>query len=310
MAIDRLAGRILALKNPTVIGLDPRFDQLPAFLQNEMIKRYGETPRAAAEAFFEFNRRIIDAACDVVPAVKPQIAMYEQYGAEGIAAYQRTTAYAAQKGLIVIGDIKRGDIASTAAAYSDGHLGEVAVGNTRHVIYNEDFITVNPYLGYDAVEPFLANCKKYGKGLFILVRTSNPGADIQNIMTANGPVYETVARLVGKWGEELMGACGYSAVGAVVGATHPEQIKRVRELIPGVFFLVPGYGAQGATAEDLAPCFDKKGLGAVVNSSRGIIFAYKDEKYRKDFPETEFDKAARQACIDMRECLNEVVSYV
>jgi len=235
--------------------------------------------------------------------------MYEQYGADGIAAYQRTAEYAARKGLVVIGDVKRGDIASTAAAYSDGHLGVVAIGGARHIIYNEDFITINPYLGYDAVEPFLDNCKKYGKGLFILVRTSNPGADVQDLATSDGPVYEAVARLVGEWGEGLKGACGYSAVGAVVGATHPDQVKRVRELIPGVFFLVPGYGAQGAAAEDLAPCFDKKGLGAVVNSSRGIIFAYKNDKYKKDFPEAEFEYAARRACLDMRECLNEVVSY-
>jgi len=310
MIIDKLAERIIELKNPAVVGLDPRLKNIPAFLREDMINNYGETPRAAAEAIFEFNRVIIDSVCGVVPAVKPQIAFYELFGADGIGAYQRTVAYAKQKNLIVIGDIKRGDIASTAAAYSDGHIGTVRVGGTRLPVFDEDFITVNPYLGYDAVEPFLENCGRYGKGLFILVKTSNNSSrDIQDLTTPNGTVYEEVARLVGKWGEGLVGECGYSSIGAVVGATFPEQAKKIRAMIPKTFFLVPGYGAQGANAADIAACFDKDGLGAIVNSSRGIISAYADEKYKNDFTEREFGAAAGRACADMADDLREIINY-
>jgi len=306
MVIDALADRIIELKNPTVVGLDPRFDMLPKFLRDEMTDAYGETPKAAAEAFYEFNRRIIDKIYDIVPAVKPQIAMYEQYGADGIAAYQRTIAHAKSRGMIVIGDVKRGDIASTASAYSDGHIGAVTVGSATHRVFDTDFITINPYLGYDAVEPFLDNCKRYGKGLFVLVKTSNASADVQDLITERGPVYEVVAELVGKWGAGLTGRHGYSSVCAVVGATHPAQARRIREILPNAFFLVPGYGSQGGRAEDLAACFDKKGLGVVVNNSRGIIFAYRD-KYKDEYGEAGFDAAARQACIDMREDLQRVM---
>ena len=302
MIIDKLAKRITELNNPTVVGLDPRFENLPEHIRAEAIKNYGETPKAAAEAFYEFNRVIIDNVCDIVPAVKPQIAFYEQYGADGIDAYQRTINYAKQNGLIVIGDIKRGDIASTASAYSDGHIGRVKVGETSRAIFDEDFITVNPFLGYDAIEPFLKNCAEYDKGLFVLVKTSNASSrDVQDLPVNGAPLYEEVARLVGEWGKAFIGECGYSSIGAVVGATFPEQIKKIRGIIPHVFFLVPGYGAQGASAVDIMDCFDEKKLGAVVNNSRQIIFAYSNEKYKNDFSEKNFGLAARRACLDMKE---------
>ena len=300
MLIDRLAERITGLENPIVAGLDPRLENIPEFIVNEMTDAYGETLKAAAEAIFEFCRVIIDEIRDTVPAVKPQIAFFEQYGAEGVGAYIRTVAYAKKKGLIVIGDIKRGDIASTAAAYSDGHLGEAAVGAAKFKVFDEDFITLNPYLGSDAVAPFIENCEKYDRGLFVLVKTSNASSrDIQDLKTENGFLYEEVARLVGEWGKGLKGKCGYGPVGAVVGATFPEQIIKIRGILPDAFFLVPGYGAQGGTAKDVAACLDKNGLGALVSSSRGIIFAYADEKYKNRFAEREFGKAARQACLDM-----------
>jgi orotidine-5'-phosphate decarboxylase len=233
--------------------------------------------------------------------------MYEQYGAEGIAAYIETVRHAKSKGLIVIGDIKRGDIASTADAYSDGHIGEVGIDGNMFDVFGTDFITINPYLGYDAVEPFLDNCKKYDRGLFVLVKTSNKrSGDIQDLVVGDKTVYETVGGFVADWGKEYIGKYGYSSVCAVVGATHPEQAERLREIMPNTFFLIPGYGAQGGTAEDLAVCFDGKGLGGIVNSSRGITAAYKTEKY-SGFSEVNHAKAARQAALDMREDLLRVV---
>ena len=307
MLIDRLIEKIRELHSPIVVGLDPRLEQIPAAFKEPYYQTDGKTPATAAKIILTWGKEIIDQVCDLVPAVKPQIAMYEQFGAPGIDCYIQTVGYAKSKGLVVIGDIKRGDIAEIAGAYSDGHIGMVKIGGSSHPVFNEDFITVNPYLGYDAVEPFLANCEKYGKGLFILVKTSNKSSgDIQDLATKDGAVYEIIAGLIKKWGAHIKGESGYSSIGAVVGATHPEQAKKIRQILPEAFFLVPGYGAQGGTAEDLAACFDNKGLGAVVNSSRGIIFAYMDDKYKRDFPEDEFEMASRQACIDMREDLKRI----
>jgi len=306
-SIDKLVGRIAELNNPSVVGIDPRLAQIPAQIVDAAFARHGKTAAAAAEAFFIFGRGIIDGVCDVVPAVKPQIAFFEQYGAEGIAAYRQTVAYAKGKGLVVIGDVKRGDIASTAAAYSDGHIGRVDIGGERHAVFDEDFITLNPYLGSDAIEPFIADCERYGKGLFVLVKTSNASSrDVQDLTTPNGAVYEEVARLVHRWGEKAIGKRGYSSVGAVVGANFPEQARRIRELLPDAFFLVPGYGAQGALPEGVAACLDRHGRGVVVNNSRGIIFAYADKKYTNDFSEMEFGAAARRACLDMKAELNRI----
>lgn len=301
--IDTLVKKIKETGNPTVVGLDPRLDFVPELIKKEAFETYGKTPKGAAMAFLNFNKAIIDATYDLIPAVKPQVAMYEQYGAEGIQSYIDTIEYAKSKGLVVIGDIKRGDIASTAESYSDGHIGRVAVDDKTYEMYREDFITINPYLGYDSIEPYIGNCKTYDKGLFVLVKTSNPnGGQIQDIIVGNTaePFYEYIGKLVSEWGKELIGESGFSKIGAVVGATYPEQGKKLRELMPHTFFLVPGYGAQGASAKDLAGCFNKDGMGAIVNSSRGIIAAYKLKQYKDKFSENEFAQASRQAVIDMK----------
>lgn len=308
MMIDRLIKQIEAKENPTVVGLDPRLELIPNFIKEKAYETWGKTPKAVAQIFYEFNKAIIDEVYDVVPAVKPQVAMYEQFGSEGIKAYVDTILYAKEKGLIIIGDIKRSDIASTAEAYANGHIGRVKVEDEAYEVYHEDSITLNPYLGYDSIEPYIKHCKDYDKGLFVLVKTSNPNSgEIQDLDIGEEKLYERVGKLVSKWGKEVMGNRGYSHIGAVVGATYPEQGRRLRELMPHTFFLVPGYGAQGATAKDLAGCFDKNGIGAIVNSSRGIIGAYKLEKYKNQFSEKEFALASRQAVVDMKKDLQEAL---
>ncbi len=306
--IDTLVKKIKATNNPTVVGLDPRLNLIPNHIKEEAFDQYGRTPEGAAKAFLAFNKAIIDEVHDLIPAVKPQVAMYEQYGAPGIQAYIDTIAYAKSKDLVIIGDIKRSDIASTAENYSDGHIGRVDVGEQKFEIYKEDFITLNPYMGYDSIEPYMNNCETYDKGLFVLVKTSNPNSgEIQDIKVGDQHFYEYIGNLVAKWGDAYIGDSGYSRIGAVVGATYPEQGKALRTLMPKTYFLVPGYGAQGATAEDLAGCFDQDGLGAIVNSSRGIIAAYQKEQYSKDFSPEDFAKASRAAVIDMRDDLTRVL---
>ena len=305
--IDTLIKKIKEMNNVTVVGLDPRLNFVPKYLKEESYEKYGKTLQGAADAFYNFNKEIIDNIYDVVPAVKPQVAMYEQFGFYGLDAYIKTINYAKEKGLLVIGDIKRSDIASTAMAYSDGHIGRVEIEEESYEVYREDFITLNPYLGYDSIEPYIGNCNKYDRGLFVLVKTSNPNSgEIQDLVVDGEKIYEKVGKLVDKWGEQSMGELGYSRVGAVVGATYPKQSTELRKIMKKTFFLVPGYGAQGATAEDLAGCFNKDGLGAVVNSSRGIIAAYTKEEYKKNFTEKEFGKVAREAVIKMRDDLNRV----
>ncbi len=309
MITDKLIEKIKETGNPTVVGLDPRMSFIPAHIKEECFAKYGKTPKAVAESFFMFNKEIIDATYDLIPAVKPQVAMYEMLGTDGFESYINTIKYAKEKGLVIIGDIKRGDIASTAENYSDGHIGRVDVEGNEFEIYGEDYITINPYMGFDSVEPYMANCKKYEKGLFVLVKTSNKGSgQIQDIALEGGkPLYQTVGSLVSDWGKDTIGKYGYSAVGAVVGATHPKQAKELRELMPHTFFLVPGYGAQGGKAEDLAVCFDKDGLGAIVNSSRGIIAAYRKDEYKDKFSEKEFALASRQAVLDMKADLRRCI---
>ncbi len=305
--IDTLVSKIKATNNPTVVGLDPRLNFVPSFIRDEAYDTYGKTPEGAAKAFLAFNKAIIDEVHDLIPAVKPQVAMYEQFGAVGIQAYIDTIAYAKAKGLVIVGDIKRSDIASTAENYSDGHIGRVTVEEEKFEIYKEDFITLNPYLGFDSIDPYMNNCETYDKGLFVLVKTSNPNSgEIQDIMVGNEHLYEYMGKLVAKWGDAYIGESGYSRIGAVVGATYPEQGSILRKHMPRTFFLVPGYGAQGATAEDLSGCFNSDGLGAIVNSSRGIIAAYQKDVY-KEFGEKDFAKAARQAVLDMRDDLNRVL---
>lgn len=306
--IDKLINRIEETGNPTVVGLDPRLEYIPNHIKKEAFDLYDKTPKAVAKAFYEFGVGIIDSVYDLVPAVKPQVAMYEQYGVEGIQAYIDTIDYAKQKGLIVIGDIKRSDITSTAQAYSHGHIGRVMIEDKQYNIFNQDFITLNPYLGFDSIEPYINDCKEYNKGLFILVKTSNPNSgQIQDLDIGGEKIYERVGKLVSEWGESIIGEKGYSSIGAVVGATHPEQGSELRKIMPHTFFLVPGYGAQGATAEDLKGCFDKNGLGAIVNSSRGIIAAFKNEKYKHEFSEQEYGLAARKAAMDMKIDIQNVI---
>lgn len=302
--INKLIERIKKLQAPIVVGLDPMLDYIPEQILNEAYTNYGENLKGAAQAIWQYNKGIIDAIYDLIPAVKPQIAMYEQFGLEGLEVFKRTIDYCKQKGLIVIGDIKRGDIGSTSTAYATGHLGKIKIGSSSFTAFDEDFATVNPYLGFDGIKPFVDVCREEKKGLFILVKTSNPSSgEFQDQLVDGKPLYELVGRKVAEWGELHMGET-YSYIGAVVGATYPDVGKALRRIMPKTFILVPGYGAQGGKAEDLAAYFNNDGLGAIVNSSRGIIAAYKLKAYEKFGPEA-YSDAARQAVIDMREDLRQ-----
>lgn len=298
--IEKLISNIKKTEAPIVVGLDPTLKFVPKSLQEEAFAQYGETLEGAAEAIWQFNKKIVDAVYDLIPAVKPQIAMYEQFGIPGLVVYKRTVDYCKEKGLVVIGDIKRGDIGSTSEAYAIGHLGKVQVGSKSYYGFDEDFATINPYMGADSVKPFIKVCKEEKKGLFILVKTSNPSSgDFQDQLMGETPLYELVGKKVTEWGLDHMGT-NYSYVGAVVGATYPEMGKVLRDIMPKSFILVPGYGAQGGKGADLVHFFDKDGLGAIVNSSRGIIAAYQQEKYAT-FGAENFADASRQAVLDMRE---------
>jgi orotidine-5'-phosphate decarboxylase len=267
------------------------------------INEFGETLEAAGEAIFEYNKGIVDAIYDIVPAVKPQVAMYEQFGIPGMIAYKKTIDYCKSKDLVIIGDVKRGDIGSTSEAYAIGHLGKVTIGSKTYAGFDEDFATVNPYLGTDGIKPFVDVCKKENKGIFVLVKTSNPSSgEFQDRLVDGRPLYEYVGEQVAKWGEDCMGD-GYSYVGAVVGATYPEQGKILRKIMPKTLILVPGYGAQGGQGKDLVHYFNEDGLGAIVNSSRGIICAYKQDRY-SSYGSLNYADAARQASIDMIEDIN------
>ena len=298
--INKLVAKIQKTEAPIVVGLDPMMKFVPAHIQKAAFDEYGETLKGAAEAIWQYNKQIVDAIYDLVPAVKPQIAMYEQFGIEGMIAFKKTVDYCKEKDLVVIGDIKRGDIGSTSEAYAVGHLGKVQVGSNSFYGFDEDFATVNPYLGSDGVKPFMKVCGEEKKGIFVLVKTSNPSSgEFQDRLVDGKPLYEIVGAQVDAWGSELMGD-NYSYVGAVVGATYPEMGKVLRDIMPKAYILVPGYGAQGGKGKDLVHFFNKDGLGAIVNSSRGIIAAYQQEQY-KSFGDMNFADASRQAVIDMRE---------
>ena len=305
--ISKLMEKIADRKAPVVVGLDPNLKFIPGHLLKKAVSENGETLEAAAEAVLAFNKAIIDATYDLIPAVKPQIAMYEQFGIPGLMAYKETVDYCHEKGLIVIGDVKRGDIGSTSEAYATAHLGEVKIGDKSIRPFDEDMATVNPYLGTDGVKPFVDVCNKWDKGIFVLVKTSNPSSgEFQDQIIENSgsrPLYELVADKVREWGEASMDGA-YSNVGAVVGATYPEQGERVRKLMPNACILVPGYGAQGGKASDLKAFFNKDGLGAIVNSSRGIIAAYTKEPYSERFDGEHFADASREAVRDMIEDIN------
>lgn len=301
--INKLVEKIKKTNAPVVVGLDPMLDYVPEHILSKSFNEHGETLKGAAEAIWQFNKEIIDHIHDLIPAVKPQAAMYEQFGIEGMRVFEKTTAYCQEKDLLVIGDIKRGDIGSTSAAYAAGHIGKVKVGSKEYAPFHADFITVNPYLGTDGIKPFADVCKEEKKGLFILVKTSNPSSgEFQDRLIDGRPLYELVGEKVASWGEEHMGDT-YSYIGAVVGATYPEMGGRLRKIMPKSFILVPGYGAQGGTAKDLVPYFNEDGLGAIVNSSRGIIAAYKQEQYASFGPQN-FAEASRAAVEDMIKNIN------
>lgn len=292
--INKLVEKIQKTHAPIVVGLDPMMNYIPEHIQKKAFAEYGETLEGAAEAIWQYNKEIVDHTFDLIPAVKPQIAMYEQFGIPGLQAFQKTVDYCHEKDLVVIGDIKRGDIGSTSAAYAAGHIGKVAVGSKTHTPFGEDFVTVNPYLGTDGVKPFVDVCREEKKGLFILVKTSNPSSgEFQDRLIDGRPLYELVGEKVAEWGADCMGD-SYSYVGAVVGATYPEMGKVLRKIMPKSFILVPGYGAQGGKGADLVHFFNEDGLGAIVNSSRGIIAAYKQEAYAK-FGAEHFAEASRAA---------------
>jgi orotidine-5'-phosphate decarboxylase len=298
--INQLIKNIQKTNAPIVVGLDPMMKFIPGQITQDAFARCGETLEGAAEAIWQYNKAIVDNIYDLIPAVKPQIAMYEQFGIPGLVTYKKTVDYCKEKGLVVIGDIKRGDIGSTSEAYAVGHLGKVRVGDHAFSGFNEDFVTLAPYMGSDSITPFVKVCKEEKKGIFVLVKTSNPSSgEFQDRLIDGRPLYEWVAEKVVEWGADCMGD-EYSYVGAVVGATYPEMGKVLRKLMPKSYILVPGYGAQGGKGKDLVHFFNEDGLGAIVNSSRGIIAAWQQEKYAA-MGEQNFADASRQAVIDMRE---------
>lgn len=304
-AMDKLINKIKELDNPTVMGLDPTYEKLP----NCIKEKYSKDLKGVCSAIFEFNKALILAVCDIIPAVKINIAFYEMYGLEGMKLFEDTCIFAKENGMIVIADVKRGDIGTTAKAYSNAFLGKTSIGDIKTSIYNVDFVTVNPYMGIDSVKPFIDDCKEYGKGIFVLIKTSNPSSgDLQNLNLQSGKtVYTHVAELVEKWGEDLRGECNYNSVAAVVGATYPEEIKNIRNVAKHTYFLIPGYGAQGGKAEDIANAFDENGIGGIINASRSLMCAYKSELWKDKFKETDFAKATRQEAIRMRNDLNGAI---
>lgn len=297
--METLAARIRAMKNPTVAGLDTRVEYLPESFVQQILPRGIRSFEDAAEAVYQYNVRLVDALCDIVPAVKVQAAYYEMYGAAGVRAFDRTLRYAAGRGMLVMADVKRNDIGATAACYANAYIGQTELPGGPQRAFTADFATINPYLGVDGVKPFAEACKAGDTGIFVLVKTSNPSSgQLQDMRFEDGrTLYEAVADLVEQWGEETRGVSGYSAVGAVVGATYPQQGAALRARMPHAFFLVPGYGAQGATGADITGCFDENGSGAIVNASRSILCAWKKREGMA------FDAAAREEAIRMREDL-------
>lgn len=304
--MDKLIDRIKETNNPTVIGIDPKYDMIPECIKN----KYEQNMEGVAKAIEEFNKALIDATFDIIPAVKINIAFYEMYGLEGMKVFEETCKYAKEKGMLVMADIKRGDIGSTSKAYSNAFLGRTQIGEKEEKIYDVDFVTLNPYMGIDSIKPFIEDCKKYNKGAFIIVKTSNPSSgDLQDLKLENGEeVYTRVAKLVEEWGEDLRGKYGYSSISAVVGATYPKQLKDLRKTAPHIFFLIPGYGAQGGKAEDIALGFDSNGIGGIVNSSRGLMCAYKSDLWKDKYTEERFAEATRQEAIRMKNELNNAIS--
>jgi len=302
MSINKLVKMIKEKRSPILVGLDPRIEQIPGEVKDKYFAEHGNTFKAVGLSFIEFNRGIIDAIADLVPAVKPQIAFYEKYGIEGLLAYKDTCDYAAEKGLYVLADVKRGDIGSTSKAYSEAHIGATDINGEKHTAFFSDSLTVNPYFGDDCLKEFVDDIEAHDKGMWVLVKTSNKSsAQLQDLKVDGRHIYEIVADLVDKWSQKTVKECGYSPIGAVVGATFPGEAETLRKLMPNSYFLVPGYGAQGATGKDIVNCFNEDGLGAIVNSSRGITFAYQKVE-GKDYKE-----AARDAVIAMKDDINSAL---
>lgn len=303
--IDKLINKIKETNNPTVIGLDPRYELLPKYVT----EKYPKTLEGVKNSIIEFNKSLIDATYEIIPAVKVQVAFYEMYGIPGMEAFKETCRYAKEKEMIVIADVKRGDIGSTAQGYSNAYLGKTKIGDKEESIFDVDFVTVNPYMGTDCIEPFLQDCKKYNKGIFILVKTSNPSSgELQDLKLKNDKeVYIQVAELVEKWGKDLHGKFGYSSIAAVVGATYPKQLEELRKLAPHTYFLIPGYGAQGGMASDIALGFDSNGLGGIVNASRSLMCAYKSDLWKNKYTEEKYAMATRAEALRMKEELNKYI---
>ncbi len=308
MSFDRLIEKIVEKQNPTVAGLDPKLGYIPEYIKSAAFEQYGKTLEGAAEALWQFNKGLIDSLCDIVPAVKPQAAYYEMYGWQGVRALERTISYAKEKGMFVITDAKRNDIGTTMQAYAAAHLGKTEIEGERVTAFGADALTVNGYLGTDGIAPVIEVAKAEDKGMFVLVKTSNPSSgELQNLELEGGEtIYLHMGKLCERWGEELPGRYGYSGVGAVVGATYPEQLTELRLELPHTFFLVPGYGAQGGTADDIAGAFDKNGLGAIVNSSRGIMCAWQ----KSGCAEGDFAAAARGEALKMKKLLTDVTGEI
>ena len=305
---DALTNRIAELNNPTVMGLDPKLEYIPSYIREKHIANNpGDPEQAAADAILEFNVALIDAVCDIVPAIKPQFAYYEMYGVKAIEVLKKTIEYAQSKGMLVIADAKRNDIGTTATAYAEGIIGKTDVEGNDIAMFGADCVTVNGYLGIDGIKPFTDVCGRDGKGIFALVRTSNPSAgDLQDLKLEDGrTVYEAMADKVAEWGKDLVGENGFSSVGAVVGATWPEQAVEIRKRMPTNLILVPGYGAQGAGPDAAVASFTADGKGSIVNASRSLMCAWKK---RDDLAPEDFAKATRDEAIDMREKLNAALA--
>lgn len=306
--IDRLIDKIKSMNNPTVIGVDTRYDMVPNCVKN----KYSTDIKGMCDAMLEYSKALIDATSDIVPAVKLQSAYFEMYGIEGITVLKEMIDYCKEKDMVVMVDAKRGDIGSTSKGYSNAYLGRNIIDGKEKEIFDSDFLTVNSYMGTDCVMPFVEDCVKYDKGIFCLVKTSNKSSgEIQDLKTEDGEeVYKKMGRMVEKWGENLRGEYGYSSIAAVVGATYPKQLKELRELMPHTFFLIPGYGAQGGKAEDIALAFDENGIGGIVNATRSLMCAYKSDRWRDEFSEEDYAKATRAEAIRMRDELNGAIKFI
>ncbi len=305
---DKLTTAIQKKNCCVVVGLDPHFDLIPESIKQQFSKLQDDAFKYAANVILEFNKQVIDTLEHLVGIVKLQIAFYELYGWQGIWSYAETIHYAKQKGLIVIGDVKRGDVPNTAAAYANAHIGQVSINNTTQIAFQSDAITVNPLLGVDSILPFIKNAETYDKGIFVLAKTSNPSSvEFQDLLCGTKKLHQIIAEKIHTWGSRSIGTYGYSAIDAVVGATYPEDILILRKTMPNAYLLIPGYGSQGATAEDIKNCFNSDGYGAIINASRSILYAYNNRSWKDKYGAQTWKEAAQNAVMNMKEDLNKCV---